>query len=100
MALNVHLEIHVVNRETGQKTNVWRRTIHNFEGMPVAMQFMLYSKDRAQKWLFPSGGDPATTSSGDHYDMHLEAYVIWYQTVQNLDYEYFGFSQLVPERWV
>ncbi len=92
--MNVHLEVYIVN-ETGQRTNVWRRTLHQFEGVPTAMQFMLYNRERSQKWLFPSMG----SSSGDHYDTHLEAYVIWIQMSQNVDLTDWGFNQLIQERW-
>lgn len=93
----IYLEVRVVDpAQPNQYAAVWRRTLFDCPSVAPGLKFMLYTKNREQRWLFPSGGD----SMGEHYDTHLDALVVWVQFSQPLDFTAFGFTPLSPERWL
>lgn len=91
--MSVYLDIYITDAQKNMQT-MWRRVIPDLHTPVPGIKYLLFSKDRAATWYFPDGG----VERGEHYDTHLEVYVVWIRFTEPADFEHFGFVRMERTR--
>ena len=87
--VTIHFEVYIVDAN-GVIQVVLRRSEYEMPPPNPDIPYIFYDKGKT-KWTFPH--------QGMHFDMLIDAYVVWAQFNQPVNLENYGFLPLERERW-